>query len=148
MKFRLSIIIITKNEAEHITRCLESVSWADEIIVLDSGSTDNTVSLCRQYTPLVYETDWLGFGVQKQRALDKATGDWVLSIDADEQVTDSLKKKYNKRCLGMMCKAMKYHVFPVIVAGKSGMAAGGRIMCCDCFSDRLDVFHQIWCMSG
>jgi len=87
----LSIIIITKNEAEHISRCLESVSWADEIIVLDSGSTDNTVSLCRQYTPLVYETDWPGFGVQKQRALDKATGDWVLSIDADEQVSASLK---------------------------------------------------------
>ena len=97
--YMLSIIIITKNEAEHITRCLESVSWADEIIVLDSGSTDNTVSLCRHYTPLVYETDWPGFGVQKQRALDKATGGWVLSIDADEQVTDSLKKEIQQAML-------------------------------------------------
>jgi glycosyltransferase involved in cell wall biosynthesis len=87
----LSVIIITKNEASHIGRCLESVSWADEIIVLDSGSQDDTVSICHQYTDKVYETDWPGFGVQKQRALDKATGDWVLSIDADEMVTPELR---------------------------------------------------------
>ncbi len=87
----LSVIIITKNEASHIGRCLESVSWVDEIIVLDSGSQDDTVSICRQYTDKVYETDWPGFGVQKQRALDKATGDWVLSIDADEIVTAELR---------------------------------------------------------
>jgi len=86
-----SVIIITKNEASHIGRCLESVSWADEIIVLDSGSQDDTLSICRQYTDKVYETDWPGFGVQKQRALDKATGDWVLSIDADEVVTPELR---------------------------------------------------------
>jgi glycosyltransferase involved in cell wall biosynthesis len=87
----LSVIIITKNEASHIGRCLESVSWADEIIVLDSGSQDETVAICHQYTDKVYETDWPGFGIQKQRALDKATGDWVLSIDADEMVTPELR---------------------------------------------------------
>lgn len=88
---KLSVIIIVKNESLHIARCLESVAWADEIIVLDSGSTDNTIEICEQYTKSVYSTDWQGFGVQKQRALDKATGDWVLSIDADEQVTAALK---------------------------------------------------------
>jgi len=87
----LSIIIITKNEVEHIERCLESVSWADEIIVFDSGSTDGTVSVCRKYSAHVYETDWPGFGVQKQRALDMATGHWVLSIDADEHISNDLK---------------------------------------------------------
>lgn len=87
----LSVIVITKNESIHIQRCLESVVWADEIIVLDSGSDDNTVKICRQYTDKVYETDWPGFGIQKQRALNKATGDWVLSIDADEVVTESLR---------------------------------------------------------
>ncbi|MGZ5056596.1 MAG: glycosyltransferase family 2 protein [Methylobacter sp.] len=87
----LSVIIITKNEASHIGRCLESVSWADEIIVLDSGSQDDTVSICHRYTDKVYETDWPGFGIQKQRALDKASGDWVLSIDADEMVTPELR---------------------------------------------------------
>ncbi|MDD5409895.1 MAG: glycosyltransferase family 2 protein [Methylobacter sp.] len=91
-----SVIIITKNEASHIGRCLESVSWADEIIVLDSGSQDDTVSICRQYTDKVYETDWPGFGVQKQRALDKAKGDWVLSIDADEMVTAELRAEIEK----------------------------------------------------
>jgi glycosyltransferase involved in cell wall biosynthesis len=87
----LSVIIIAKNEAAHIGRCLESVSWADEIIVLDSGSSDDTVAICRRYTDKVFVTDWPGFGVQKQRALEKAQGDWVLSIDADEVVSAELR---------------------------------------------------------
>lgn len=87
----LSVIVIVKNEAEHIGRCLQSVAWADEIVVLDSGSTDDTVAICRGFTDKVFQTDWPGFGPQKQRALDKAQGDWVLSIDADEVVTAELK---------------------------------------------------------
>jgi glycosyltransferase involved in cell wall biosynthesis len=87
----LSVIIITKNESAHIGECLQSVAWANEIIVLDSGSQDDTVNICRTYTDKVYETDWQGFGIQKQRALNKATGAWVLSIDADEIVTPELK---------------------------------------------------------
>lgn len=92
-KTMLSITIITKNESFHIRQCLESVAWADEIIVLDSGSSDNTVDICREYTDKVYVTDWPGFGIQKQRALDKAPEQWVLSIDADETVTPELKKE-------------------------------------------------------
>lgn len=88
---RISVIVITKNEAASIARCLESVSWADEIIVLDSGSTDDTVSICREYTVHVHQTDWPGFGPQKNRALDRASGDWVLSLDADEWVTPALR---------------------------------------------------------
>lgn len=87
----LSVIIITKNEAQHIGRCLQSVAWADEIIVLDSGSSDDTVAICRQFTEQVFVTDWPGFGPQKQRALDKAGGDWVLSLDADETVSAALR---------------------------------------------------------
>jgi glycosyltransferase involved in cell wall biosynthesis len=89
----LSVIIITKNESLHIRRCLESVSWADEIIVYDSGSEDDTVSICKEFTPNVFVTDWPGFGLQKQRALDKASHDWVLSIDADEEISASLKQE-------------------------------------------------------
>ena len=87
----LSVIVITKNEEQHIARCLSSVAWADEIIVFDSGSHDNTVAICRLYTDKVYETDWPGFGPQKQRALEQAQGDWVLSIDADEYISAELK---------------------------------------------------------
>lgn len=89
----LSIILIVKNEAHRIQRCLDSVAWADEIIILDSGSTDDTVKICKTYTQKVYETDWPGFGIQKNRALEKATGDWILSIDADEWLSDDLKEE-------------------------------------------------------
>ena len=89
----LSVILITKNEAELVGQCLESVKWADEIIVLDSGSTDETVEICRRYTDRVVVTDWPGFGPQKNRALAMATGDWVLSIDADEEVTPALAQE-------------------------------------------------------
>jgi glycosyltransferase involved in cell wall biosynthesis len=89
----LSVIIIAKNEAAHIVRCLESVEWAEEVIVLDSGSTDDTVAICRRHTDKVFETDWPGFGIQKQRALEKAQGDWVLSIDADEVVSAELRQE-------------------------------------------------------
>ncbi len=87
----LSVIVITKNESGSISRCLASVNFADEIIILDSASEDNTVELCQQFTEKVFNTDWPGFGIQKQRALDKAIGDWVLSIDADEVVSPALQ---------------------------------------------------------
>jgi len=87
----LSVIIITKNEAESIETCLESVTWADEIIVVDSGSTDDTVAICRKYTDMIFVTDWPGFGAQKNRALDLAKGKWVLSLDADEYITPELQ---------------------------------------------------------
>lgn len=91
-KNTLSVILITKNEADRVERCLKSVAdIADEIIVLDSGSTDETVSICQKYTDNVELTDWPGFGKQKQRALDKAKCDWVLSIDADEALDEQMQ---------------------------------------------------------
>ena len=93
---KLSAIIITKNEAASIRRCLESVKWVDEIIVLDSGSSDDTVSICREFTPHVHQTDWPGFGPQKNRTLERATGDWVLSLDADEWVTPALRDEIER----------------------------------------------------
>lgn len=88
---KLSVIIITKNEADNIRDCLESVSWAEEIIVVDSGSDDETVVICEEFGAHVYVHDWPGFGKQKNRALSYATHDWVLSIDADERVTPELR---------------------------------------------------------
>jgi glycosyltransferase involved in cell wall biosynthesis len=91
MQASLSVILITKNEAQNIRECLESVAWAEEIIVVDSGSTDDTVAICREFTPHVHVHDWPGFGKQKNRALGYATKDWVLSLDADERVTPELR---------------------------------------------------------
>jgi glycosyltransferase involved in cell wall biosynthesis len=89
----LSVIIITKNEALNIRRCLESVRFADEVIVLDSGSTDETVRIAQEFTPHVYSSsDWQGYGIQKQRALDYATQSWVLNLDADECVDATLQR--------------------------------------------------------
>lgn len=89
----LSVCIITMNESDRLPRCLESVApIADEIIVIDSGSTDNTVEVAKQYTDKVWVTDWPGFGIQKQRALDKASKDWVLSIDADEALDEKARE--------------------------------------------------------
>jgi glycosyltransferase involved in cell wall biosynthesis len=88
---KLSVILITKNEAANIRACLESVVWADEIVVVDSGSTDDTVTIAREFTQRVYVHDWPGFGVQKNRALDYANNEWVFSIDADERVTPELR---------------------------------------------------------
>lgn len=87
----LSVIIITKNEANCLRRCLDSVSWADEIVVVDSGSEDTTLAIAREYTDKVLVKDWQGFGKQKNRALVEATGDWIFSIDADEWVEESLR---------------------------------------------------------
>lgn len=88
---KLSVTIICKNEARNIRACLESVKWADEIIVLDSGSTDGTIEIVKEYTDKCYQTDWPGFGVQKNRAIEYVSNDWVLSIDADERVSPLLK---------------------------------------------------------
>lgn len=91
----ISAILITKNEEHNIRACLNSISWADEIIVVDSGSTDATVDICKEFGCIVQETDWPGFGPQKNRALALATKPWVLSIDADERVTPEYAMKYN-----------------------------------------------------
>jgi glycosyltransferase involved in cell wall biosynthesis len=86
----LSVIVITKNEEANIRDCLQSVRWADELVVLDSGSTDRTASIARELSARVYEAEWEGFGRTKSRALSKATQEWVLSLDADERVPEEL----------------------------------------------------------
>ncbi len=92
----LSVTVISRNEAANIRACLESVAWADEIIVVDAGSTDDTVAICREFTPDVHVLDWPGFGKQKNRALGFATKDWVLSLDADERVTPELRSEIER----------------------------------------------------
>lgn len=104
----LSVIIITKNEAAHIADCIASVRFADEIIVVDSGSTDGTRELAANLGAKVTLTqDWPGFGRQKNRALDLATCDWVLSIDADERVTPELAQTIQQELANPRAQAYK-----------------------------------------
>jgi glycosyltransferase involved in cell wall biosynthesis len=90
---KLTVTVITSNEGPHIAGALESVSWADEIIVVDSRSIDDTVTVARRYTPHVEERAWAGFGAQKNYAAGRAAHDWILSIDADERVSPALAEE-------------------------------------------------------
>jgi len=89
----ISICIISFNEEQNIRRCLESATWADEIIVVDSMSQDKTVEIVREYTDNVYQKAWPGYVEQKNFALSKAKGEWILSVDADEEITESLRNE-------------------------------------------------------
>lgn len=86
----LSVTIIAKDEAARIAACLESVAWAEEIVVVDAQSTDHTVEIARSFTPHVHVRAWPGYAAQKTFALERATQRWVLSLDADEAVTPEL----------------------------------------------------------
>ncbi|MBN1543286.1 glycosyltransferase family 2 protein [candidate division KSB1 bacterium] len=93
----LSVIVITYNEERHISECLESVSWADESIVVDSKSQDRTVEIAKKYTNKVIVTDFLGYAANKALALSQASGDWILWLDADERVTPELANEIRLR---------------------------------------------------
>jgi (heptosyl)LPS beta-1,4-glucosyltransferase len=87
----LSAVLIVKNEGGQIADCLKTIEWADEIIVMDSGSTDDTVAQARaQGAKIFVNAEWLGYGIQRQRAQEQASCDWVLMVDADERVTPEL----------------------------------------------------------
>jgi glycosyltransferase involved in cell wall biosynthesis len=89
--FKISACIITLNEAEHIRAACESVAWTDEIIIIDSGSTDRTQEIAGECGARVMERPWPGFAAQKQFAAEQAANDWILSLDADERVSDGLR---------------------------------------------------------
>jgi glycosyltransferase involved in cell wall biosynthesis len=89
----LSVAIITKNEEANLARTLESVRWANEIVVVDSGSTDRTVDIASAYGAKVFCEEWHGFGKQKNLAIEHCTSEWVLSLDADEEVSEALAQE-------------------------------------------------------
>jgi glycosyltransferase involved in cell wall biosynthesis len=92
----ISICIICFNEETNIRRCLESSKWADEIIVVDSMSQDRTAEIAREYTDKVYQRAWSGYAEQKNFAFSKAKGDWILSIDTDEEINQGLQDEIRK----------------------------------------------------
>jgi glycosyltransferase involved in cell wall biosynthesis len=90
---KLSVTVITRDEAANIAEALESVAWADELIVVDCGSTDDTVAIAQRFTPHVIVREWPGYVAQKNYAASIASHDWILSLDADERVTPELARE-------------------------------------------------------
>lgn len=93
MQLKLSVAIITLNEEENLARTLASVQFADEIILVDSGSTDRTLEIAHQYGAKVLFEPWKGFAQQKNSAIEKCSGTWILSLDADEELTPELQRE-------------------------------------------------------
>src|SRR5258708_3591219 len=89
----ISVIVITKNEEDRIKACLESVKWADQIIVYDNGSSDNTLKIAAKYTEDIFEYQGNDFSALRNAAMEKASGDWVLYVDADERVLEPLRQE-------------------------------------------------------
>jgi len=90
---KISVVIIAKNEEDNLPRCLRSIDWVDEIILIDSGSTDDTVQISLENKASVFHIEWQGFGHAKKFGVDKCRNNWILSIDADEEVTGELKEE-------------------------------------------------------
>ncbi len=89
----LSVVVITKNEESRIKACLESVKWAGEIVIADNGSSDNTLVIAKNYTNKIIKESMLDFAALRNLAIKQTTGDWVLFVDADERVTESLRNE-------------------------------------------------------
>ena len=110
---KLSVVIITKNEEKYIADAIKSVSFADEVLVLDCGSIDKTKNIAKKEGAKVFHQDWIGFGPQKNKGVDLACNDWVFVLDADERVTDNLKKEIirvltNPTVYGYMVPRLNY----------------------------------------
>jgi len=97
VKAKISAVVITLNEAANIAGCLGSLKFCDETIVVDSESQDATREIAREYTDKIYQEKWQGYTAQKKLAVSKASNDWVISIDADEQVPSSLAQEILKK---------------------------------------------------
>lgn len=107
MPASLSIIIVAKNEARQIADCVRCALFADEVLVLDSGSSDGTPALARDAGARVVETDWPGYGAQKNRGIDLAQGDWLFFLDADERITPALARALRQAIDGGGCDAFR-----------------------------------------
>src|SRR4030067_2389686 len=93
MAAKFSVVMITFNEEKNLARSLESVKWADEIVIVDSFSLDRTKEIAGKYTGRIYDLKWPGYGPAKQFAMAKASGEWILSLDADEVLSEELQQE-------------------------------------------------------
>ncbi|MEO5326729.1 MAG: glycosyltransferase family 2 protein [Magnetococcus sp. THC-1_WYH] len=107
-KTPLSVVLITRDAGHLLTDCLESVAFADEIVIVDSGSCDNTMAIAQEYRARTMFQPWLGYGPQKQFAVSQAIHDWVLCLDADERVSPELRDSILKTLENPVFKAYRF----------------------------------------
>jgi glycosyltransferase involved in cell wall biosynthesis len=110
MDTKISGVIVCYNEEENIERCLKSITWADEIVVVDSFSTDNTLDICKKYTDKIHKRKWPGYIQQNEFAISLAQNEWVFAIDSDEAVTDELRDEIFARLSADEDKYAGYYV--------------------------------------
>ena len=113
----ISAIVVCFNEEKNIDRCLNSLKWCDEIVVVDSYSTDRTLEICRRFTSIVIQRKWTGYRDQKEFAHSQATKDWVLLVDSDEEVSSELQEEIktiltlrDKDCSGYLLPRLVYYL--------------------------------------
>ena len=107
-KVPLSVAVITKNEEEALPDCLRSVSFADDVVMVDSGSTDRTVERAKEHGCRVFVEEWKGYGPQKQSAIEKCTHDWILVLDADERIPDETRSEIVRAIEGPKADAYSF----------------------------------------
>src|SRR5215469_6836845 len=100
--FPLTLVVITYNEANSIARCLDSVPFAAEKLVIDSGSTDDTIAIAQAHGARVVHQDWLGFGAQRNFATTQCSNEWILALDADEYLSPELAAELERRLPELM----------------------------------------------
>lgn len=108
---KASVYIICQNEEKHIKRCLESVKDFDEIIIVDSGSNDKTLNIAKEYTDKIFHQDFLGYAGQKEFAKNLCSNDWVLNLDADEELSKELKDDISQAIINDDCDGLEVNIF-------------------------------------
>lgn len=131
---KLSVIVITYNEEANIRDCLKSVSWADEIVVVDSMSTDKTVEICGEFNAIVIQRPFEGYGRMRNIALAQCFHDWVLALDADERVSDELRRS--------ILKVMKGAEADAYLIARRSHFLGRRIRYCGWYPDERPVLFN------
>lgn len=145
----LGIALITYNAAARLAQCLTSVSFADDIVVIDGGSTDATAEIARAHgARVIVERNWPGFGPQKNRALDALSTDWVLSIDADEVVTPELAAAIRAAIAAPAADVYAVDRLSSFAASGSNTAAGIRTGFRGFSGARRRASRTTWCTNG
>ena len=104
---KVSAVVITHNEEHNIIDCLQTLDFVDEIVIIDAGSNDKTVFLAKKYTKKVFTRAWTGYAAQKNYGISRTKNEWILSIDADERVSEELKKELGNNFIRLDNKALQ-----------------------------------------